>query len=349
MEDLLQVGIIGASGYTGAELLRLLAGHPEVEVTYVTANTYEGQPVEGLYPHLQAFAGMMFRAFQPEEALDAADFHFIALPHGEAMRAVEPLLNGGARVVDLSADHRLDSAESYSEWYGLEHSSPELLSEAAYGLPELFPEPIAASRLVAVPGCYPTAVLLALAPLLEAGVIEPEGLIADAKSGVSGAGRSLSLGTHFAQCNENISAYNLGGHRHQPEMELYLARVATGPVSLVFAPHLVPMNRGILATCYGRMHGEVTTTALLDIANRKYAGSPFVHVLPEGQLPQTKAVQGSNQCHIGLVADAQRKIVMAVSAIDNLVKGASGAAVQCMNLMAGLPPTMGLGAQGLFP
>lgn len=345
----MRVGIIGASGYTGAELLRLLAGHAEAEVVYVTANTYRGTPVTGLYPHLASYQSMAFEVFNLDEARARADVFFVALPHGKAMEVVPGLHESGAKVIDLSADYRLESAEEYQEWYEAEHTSPALLQEAVYGLPELFRKEICASSLVAVPGCYPTAVTLALAPLLAKGIVYAEGLIADAKSGVSGAGRTLSLGTHFAQCNESVGPYNVGRHRHTPEMRLYLSKLGGSPVSLLFAPHLIPMNRGILATCYGRMVQAASTTELVGLYNDFYEVSSFVVVLPEGELPQSKNVQGSNFCHVSVLADTATGTAVAVSAIDNLVKGASGAAVQCMNLMMGFPEDMGLGALPIFP
>ncbi len=345
----MKVGIIGASGYTGAELLRLLAGHPEADAAYVTANTFRGTPVTGLYPHLATYAKMAFEEFDLEKALGSAEVFFVALPHGKAMEVVPGLYEGGAKVIDLSADYRLDSAEEYKEWYGAEHTSPDLMREAVYGLPEFFRGEIRGTALAAVPGCYPTAVMLALAPLLAKGIVSAEGLIADAKSGVSGAGRALSLGAHFAQCDESVGPYNVGRHRHTPEMRLYLSRLCGSPVSLVFAPHLIPMSRGILATCYGRIEKAVSTAELVQLYNDFYQESPFVVVLPEGEMPQSKNVRGSNFCHVSPLVDAATNTVIAVSAIDNLVKGASGAALQCMNLMTGCPEDMGLGALPVFP
>ncbi len=345
----MKIGIIGASGYTGAELLRLLAGHPEADVTYVTAHSYAGTPLTGLYPHLTAYGDILFEEFSPQKALDSAEVFFVALPHGKAMEVVPVLHEAGAKVIDLSADYRLAGEAEYEDWYGVKHTSPQLIPKAVYGLPELFRQKIINASLVAVPGCYPTAVLLSLSPLLSQGVVSPDGLIADAKSGVSGAGRSLTLGTHFAQCDESVGPYNIGGHRHTPEMRLYLSKIAGQPVSLIFAPHLIPMSRGILATCYGRMEKALSTADLLGIYRDFYAGNDFVIVLPEGNLPQTKNVQGSNYCHLSVLAEPTTKTAVAVTAIDNLVKGASGAAVQCMNLMTGLTEDMGLGGMPLFP
>ncbi len=345
----MKVGVIGASGYTGAEILRLLANHPETDVAYVTANTYRGTRVAMLYPHLAPYGDLQFDEFDGDEALERAEIFFVALPHGKAMDVVPGLHGSGAKVIDLSADYRLDSADEYREWYGVEHTSPELLQTAVYGLPEFFRRELKEATLVAVPGCYPTAVILALAPLLAEEVVSPEGLIADAKSGVSGAGRTLSLGTHFAQCNESVGPYNIGGHRHTPEMRIYLSRLGSSAVSLVFAPHLIPMNRGILATCYGRMRRSVSTAELNELYRDFYRESPFVVVLPEGELAQSKNVQGSNYCHVSPLTDDATGMAIAVSAIDNLVKGASGAAIQCMNIMTGCPEDMGIAGIPVFP
>ncbi len=345
----MKIGIVGASGYTGAELLRLLAGHPEAEVTYLTAHSYAGTPVTALYPHLSGYGGMLFEEFEAAKALKSADIFFVALPHGKAMEVVPLLYGRGAKVIDLSADFRLDSETEYEAWYGVAHTSPQLIGEAVYGLPELFRKDVTGASLVAVPGCYPTSVMLALSPLLARGMVSADGLIADAKSGVSGAGRSLTLSSHFAQCDESVGPYNIGGHRHTPEMRLYLSKVAGIPVSLIFAPHLIPMSRGILATCYGRLEKPVSTSELLEVYRDFYTGNDFVITLPEGALPQTKNVQGSNFCHLSVMAEHTTGMAVAIAAIDNLVKGASGAAVQCMNLMTGRPEAMGLGGLPIFP
>ena len=345
----MEVGIIGASGYTGAELLRLLDQHPEVGVGYITAHTYAGKNVDELYPHLHRYAGLAFRELDFDAALAQAELHFVALPHGQSMRVVPRLMEAGAKVVDLSADYRLSDPEVYRRWYGLGHTSPHLLGEAVYGLPELNGEAIGRARLVAVPGCYPTAVLLALAPLAEAGWLGGEGVIVDAKSGVSGAGRTLSLGTHFAQAAESVKPYNVGAHRHTPEMEEALSSRAGREVSLTFTPHLVPMSRGILATCYVRVGRGVSPRDVASLYAGFYAGAPFVVLLGEGRFPESKAVSGSNYCHLGWSLDTGKQVLTVASAIDNLVKGASGQAVQCMNLMQGWDETAGLEALGIFP
>jgi len=343
----MKVGIIGASGYTGSELLRLLSGHPEAEVSYLTAHTYAGSRVADLYPHLSPLGDMVFSAFRPEEALQRADLFFVALPHGESMQVVPSLLEGEARVIDLSADYRLKDPRLYASWYGKEHGSPHLLEEAAYGLPEFFAADITAARLVAVPGCYPTAALLALGPLAEAGLLG--GCIVDAKSGVSGAGRTLSLNAHFAQADESVKPYGVGGHRHTPEMESVLSLLRGSETRVVFTPHLVPMSRGILATCYVEVDEGLSPRRVDEIFRERYASSPFVIALGEGRFPETKNVAGSNFCHLGWHLDEERGVLVVASAIDNLVKGASGQAVQCMNIMQGWEETAGLEALGLFP
>lgn len=344
----MKVGIIGASGYTGAELMRILHGHPHVEMSYLSAHTYAGTRVSDLYPHLHALGGSSFEEFDAEKAIRMAGFHFVALPHGKAMEVVPALLEGGARVVDLSADYRLRDAALYETWYGTAHTSPHLLEEAVYGLPELAASEIAAARLVAVPGCYPTAALLALAPLAARGY-DLEGTVIDAKSGVSGAGRSLSLAAHFAQAEGSVKPYGVGSHRHTPEIEAVLSALAGGAVRVAFTPHLVPMSRGILATCYVRIAEPVTEREVEEAYREFYAGKPFVVLLDRGKFPETKCVTGSNYCHLGWHLDEARRVLTVATAIDNLVKGASGQAVQCMNVMLGYEERAGLEALGIFP
>jgi N-acetyl-gamma-glutamyl-phosphate reductase len=345
----MKVGIIGASGYTGAELMRILDGHPEVEVTYISAHKYAGEAVTALYPHLHSYSGKAFQAFDEAQALAQADISFVALPHGEAMKVVAQLLEGGKKVIDLSADHRFRDAGVFKSWYGLEHTSPHLLAEAVYGLPEVNASLIPAARLLAVPGCYPTAAILALAPLAKRGCAGIDGAIIDAKSGVSGAGRAPTLATHFSQADENIKPYNVGKHRHTPEMEMVLSGLAGGSVGLTFAPHLAPMSRGILATCYVRVGKGVSLSEVEAVYEEFYVEARFVVLLGSDVFPETKAVCGSNYCHIGWHLDEVKGVLTVVSAIDNLVKGASGQAVQCMNLMQGWEEDSGLRALGIFP
>ncbi|MBC7247857.1 MAG: N-acetyl-gamma-glutamyl-phosphate reductase [Actinobacteria bacterium] len=345
---MVKVGIIGASGYTGAELMRILFMHPHIEIAYITAHTYAENKVADLYPHLHPLGGLDFQEFDAAKALEAADLHFVALPHGKAMEVVPSLLEGGARVVDLSADYRLRDPGLYESWYGIAHTSPSLLAEAVYGLPELAADKIAGASLVAVPGCYPTAALLALAPLVARGY-DLEGAVIDAKSGVSGAGRTLSLAAHFAQAEGSVKPYGVGSHRHMPEIENVLGALAGKEVKVVFVPHLVPMSRGILATCYVRTAGGITEREVEEAYREFYGGSPFVVLLERGRFPETKCVAGSNYCHLGWHLDEARMTLTVAAAIDNLVKGASGQAVQCMNLMLGYEEATGLGALGIFP
>ncbi len=344
----LKVGIVGASGYTGAELMRILALHPEVEVTWATAQTYAGKTVGELYPHLRPFAQMVYQPFDPDRAVSEADVFMVALPHGESMEAVAALRERGARVVDLSADFRFSDPAVYERWYGRPHRHPELLREAVYGLPEIFGAKLRDASLVAGPGCYPTAAILALAPLLSEGLCRGE-VVVDAKSGVSGAGRSLSLETHFPQADGSVKPYGVGAHRHTPEMEEMMGHLAGGAgPKVVFVPHLIPMSRGILATCYAWLERPMSQDELEDLYRDFYRRCPFVVVLPRGSFPQTKDVCGSNFCHLGLYSDGKGRVICA-SAIDNLVKGASGQAIQCLNLMMGWEETVGLEVLGLFP
>lgn len=328
--------------------MRLLSAHPQVEISYITAHTYAGKEVDELYPHLHAYRGMRYRAFRADEALREGELHFVALPHGEAMQVVPLLLEGGARVVDLSADYRLPDPGIYARWYGKEHLSPELLPEAVYGLPEFYSAQLLEARLVAVPGCYPTASLLALAPLALRGY-SLDGCVIDAKSGVSGAGRSLSLFAHFAQADGSVKPYGVGSHRHTPEIEGRLAELSSRPVRVNFVPHLVPMSRGILATCYIPAGRGLVPEEISETYRKTYSATPFVVLLGEGRFPETKSVTGSNYCHLGWHLDGEKGMLVVAAAIDNLVKGASGQAVQCMNVMMGWEETLGLEAPGVFP
>ncbi len=336
-----RVGVVGGSGYAGAELLRLCAGHPELEVAWATGETAAGSTVAGLYPSLSAaYRSMEFTAFDPARAADV-DLVFCALPHGQSQRLVPGLLEAGRAVVDLAADFRLPDPGVYERWYGEAHTSPELLGRFAYGIPELNREAIAKADAVSAAGCYPTAAALALTPLVQAGVIVPDGVIVDAASGVSGAGRSLKDTTHFSTANEDFVAYGLLEHRHTPEIEQ-----ATG-ARVLFTPHLAPMTRGILATCYARPAGPTATAELLDVLSEAYRDEPFVVVGPDS--PSTKATWGSNAAHLTVRHDERTGWVVALAAIDNLVKGAAGQAVQCANLVLGLDETAGLSAVGVYP
>jgi N-acetyl-gamma-glutamyl-phosphate reductase len=338
---MVQVGIVGASGYTGAELLRLCALHPHLEVAMATGDTMAGTPAAELYPSLAAaYPDLTFTTYDPA-AVAGLDLVFLGLPHGASQAIVPDLIGAVDHLVDLAADFRLQDADLYPRWYGEAHTAPELLPAFAYGLPELFRDEIKGAAHVATPGCYPTAATLALAPLVRAGVVETSGIIVDAASGVSGAGRPPKPTTTFCTVDEDFTAYGLLDHRHTPEMEQVLG------ASVLFTPHLAPMNRGILATCYARPTGPTSTAALLDLLRTAYADEPFVVVL-EGA-PSTTATLGSNAAHVTARYDERTGTVVALAAIDNLTKGASGAAVQCANLLLDLPETTGLPTAGLYP
>jgi N-acetyl-gamma-glutamyl-phosphate reductase len=347
---MLKVGIVGGTGYTGAELLRILAGHPAVSIAAITSRGEAGTPVSELFPHLRGRVDLRFSMPDPA-VLGSCDLVFFATPNGTAMGHAPELLARGARVVDLAADFRLKDPEVWERWYGMPHACPDLLAEAVYGLPELNREAVRGARLVANPGCYPTAVTLGFVPLLEAGLVDPSWLIADAKSGASGAGRKAETGLLLAEIGESFKAYSVKGHRHSPEIAQNLARFARSPVGLTFVPHLLPMIRGIEATLYARLidipawDGEALTRLYLE----RYAGEPFVDVLPTGSHPDTRSVRGANQCRIALARQGDSEVVIVQSAIDNLVKGAAGQAVQNMNLMFGLEETMGLEGIALLP
>jgi N-acetyl-gamma-glutamyl-phosphate reductase len=337
------VGVVGASGYTGAELLRLCAQHPEFDVRYATADTNAGTAVVDLYPSLAAaYPGTAFEVYDVDR-LDGLDLVFLALPHGESQRSMAEVRKRVGAVVDLGADFRLKDPALYATWYHEQHTAPELLGEFVYGIPELAGGALAGASLVAAAGCYVTAAALGLSPLLRAGLIEPTGIIVDAASGVSGAGRALSHTTHFGTANEDFTAYGLTGHRHTPEIE---QAVGHG-TQVLFTPHLAPMTRGVLATCYARPDGPTDTAALLAALDTFYAGSPFVVV--DERSPSTKATYGSNACHITARYDERTGWVVVLAALDNLVKGASGQMIQCANLMLGLPETTGLTAVGVYP
>jgi N-acetyl-gamma-glutamyl-phosphate reductase len=346
---MISVGIVGASGYTGAELLRLCSQHPRLEVHVATADSHAGVPVAELYPSLAAaFPALTLGKFDAE-ACDGLDLVFLGMPHGASQDIMPDLAGRVGRIVDLSADFRLEEPGVYRTWYGAEHTRPELLGTFVYGLPELFRAGIAGASRVAAPGCYVTAAVLALAPLLRCGLVQASGIVVDAASGVSGAGRTPKPSTAFCAVDEDFTAYGLLTHRHTPEIEQGLSRVVRGSdVQVLFTPHLAPMNRGILATCYGRPTGSgTTTTEAMDAVRTTWRGEPFV-VVSDGS-PSTKATLGSNTVHVTAMADPRTGWVVAIAALDNLVKGASGQAVQCANLMLDLPETTGLPTVGVYP
>jgi N-acetyl-gamma-glutamyl-phosphate reductase len=346
-KQLIRAAVLGASGYTGADLIRLAARHLHIQITALIAKGHAGQPLAQVFPHL---ASLDFPRLVTSDEVnwDDVDVAFCGLPHGTAHSEIAKLPER-VRVVDMSADFRLRDLGTYAEWYGGEHSAPELLEGAVYGLTEHYRDQIKSARLVACPGCYPTAVLLALLPLVKTKLIAGEDIIIDAKSGVSGAGRSLKQNILFSEAGEGLSPYSIGSHRHVPEIEQELAVVAGAPVAVNFTPHLAPMARGELCTSYVRLAGKTTAADLRKALTDAYAVSPFVRVVEEGVIPATQHVRGSNYCHIGVFADRIKGRAIVVSAIDNLVKGSAGQAVQNFNLMYGLDETTALEQLPLFP
>lgn len=345
---MMRVAVAGASGYTGVELLRLLAVHPEADIRCVTSRQHEGLPINRVFPSLSGFCELVCEPLDVAAIASRVDLVFTALPHKSAMDVVPAFLKAGCRVVDLSADYRLRDLAVYEHWYQ-PHTSPHLFDEAVYGLPELYREQVKSARLVANPGCYPTSVILGLAPLLKHQCIDVDSLIVDSKSGASGAGRGLKEGSLFCEVNEGFKAYGVASHRHTPEIEQELSLLAGKNVQINFTPHLLPVNRGILSTCYASLTTAQTTAQLLELYQQSYAKEPFVRILPEGELPNILSVRGTNFCDIGLVADQRTGRVIVVSVIDNLVKGAAGQAVQNMNIMGGYNECLGLGIVPLFP
>ncbi|MCZ6829947.1 MAG: N-acetyl-gamma-glutamyl-phosphate reductase [Gammaproteobacteria bacterium] len=342
---MIKAGIVGGTGYTGVELLRLLAGHTEVSISVITSRAEAGRRVDDLFPNLRGHCDLQFT--EPEvERLSTCDVVFFATPHTVAMHTVPQLMAAGTRVVDLSADFRLRDARLWSHWYGEQHACPELLAEAVYGLPEVNREQIAGAQLVACPGCYPTAVQLGLIPLLRAGVVDIRSLVANAASGVSGAGRQAKVDNLLAEASDSFQAYAVNGHRHLPEIEQGLSDAADSNIQLTFVPHLLPMIRGIHATLYARVSGPVDAQQIFE---EFYQDEPFVDVLPAGHAPQTRSVRGANVCRLAVARPQQRDTLVVMSAIDNLVKGASGQAIQAMNIMFGLDECSGLQTIALLP
>ncbi len=341
----MKIGIVGGTGYTGVELLRLLASHPEVEVSIITSRAEAGRAVADLFPNLRGHVPLIFS--KPSvESLRHCDLIFFATPNGTAMKMAAELLDADTRVIDLSADFRLQDIAVWEQWYGMTHAAPELVPEAVYGLPEMNRTTVKTTRLLANPGCYPTATILGFLPLIKAGLASPEWLIADCKSGVSGAGRSASIGTLMGECGESFKAYAVPGHRHLPEISEVLTGVAGKALNLTFVPHLVPMIRGIHATLYARVSQQVD---LQDLYAQYYQNEPFVDLLPAGTHPETRNVRSVNQCQIAVHRPQGGEHVVILSVIDNLVKGAAGQAIQNMNLMLGFEESMGLAAIGLLP
>lgn len=342
---MIKVGIVGGTGYTGVELLRLLVGHPRARVTAVTSRKDAGTRVDAMFPSLRGRVDLAFST--PDEArLQDCDLVFFATPNGIAMRETAELLAAGVRVIDLAADYRIKDVAEWEKWYGMSHASPALIEEAVYGLPELNRDAIRDARLVANPGCYPTAVQLGFLPLLQAGVVDAASLIADCKSGVSGAGRKGEIGALLAEAGDSFKAYGVAGHRHLPEIRQGLGLACGAPVGLTFVPHLTPMIRGIHATLYARLIKDVDLQQLFE---SHYSGEAFVDVLPAGSHPETRSVRGANLCRIAVHRPQGGDTVVVLSVIDNLVKGAAGQAVQNMNLMFGLVENSGLDIVPLLP
>jgi N-acetyl-gamma-glutamyl-phosphate reductase len=345
---MIKVGIIGASGYTGEELARILALHPQVDLTVATSRQYAGKKLADIYPNLRRIVDLTVEDVVLDELVKRADLFFTAVPHQTAMDIVPQLLKKGCKVVDLSADFRIHDATVYENWY-VPHSAQNLLPQAVYGLPELHREAIRKTSLVANPGCYPTSIILAVAPLIKAGLIDPDTIIADSKSGASGAGRGAAVGSLFCEVSDGFKAYKVAEHRHTPEIEQEISEAAGRPVVISFTPHLLPMSRGILSTIYARLVPGTDNEKVRRIYAEFYRDEHFVRLCNPGEVPATQFVRGSNYCDIGWKIDPRTGRIVIIAAIDNLVKGAAGQAVQNMNLMCDLPEVMGLGTVPLFP
>lgn len=342
---MIKVGIVGGTGYTGVELLRILSQHPEVEIQAITSRKEAGIAVNELFPSLRGKVTLKF-SDPAKTKLEKCNMVFFATPNGVAMQQTKELLDAGVRVIDLAADFRIKDVLVWEKWYGMTHASPDLLAEAVYGLPEVNRDAIKAARLVANPGCYPTAVQLGFLPLIESEIIDLDHLIADVKSGVSGAGRNAEIHTLYAEVSDNFKAYGVPGHRHHPEIKQGLSNIANKSVDLTFVPHLTPMIRGIHATLYAKLTASVDLQALFE---KRYAKEPFVDVLPAGSHPETRSVRGSNFCRIGVHLPQGGDTVVVLAVTDNLVKGAAGQAVQNMNLMFGFSETLGINQIAQIP
>lgn len=341
----MRIGIIGGSGYTGVELLRLLCVRSDIEIVFISSRAQAGTPVSDLFPSLRGHVDLAFS--HPDQITGSkCDLVFFATPNGTAMHQARALLDQGTKLIDLSADFRLKDIAVWEKWYGMTHASPELIDESVYGLPEVCRESIQSARLVASPGCYPTAVQLGFMPLLEAGVVDPQSLIADVKSGITGAGRGASVANLLAEAADSFKAYAVQGHRHLPEIEQGLQSMTTGPVQLTFTPHLLPIIRGIHATLYAPLNTDVDLQALFE---GRYENEPFVDVLPSGSHPETRSVRGTNVCRLAVHQPQGRGMAVVLAVEDNLVKGAAGQAIQNMNLMLGLPETSGLMLPAIMP
>ncbi len=346
---MIKVAVAGATGYTGSELLRILLHHPKVEIVRITSQQSAGTPLGAVFPQFRQLLELTYERLDPVSVVQGVDVVFLALPHNHSMKIASGILGSGVRVIDLSADFRLKHPEHYRTWYQVDHPAAPLLAESIYGLPELHRHAVRGAQLLANPGCYPTAAILALAPLVQDRRIELTGVVIDAKSGVTGAGKTPLPHLHFPEANESLMAYRVAGHQHTPEIEQELSLLAGTELRVNFTPHLIPMNRGVFCTAYATLREPASTAALIDLYAAFYKAKPFIRVLPAEAYPSTRHVRGTNYCDIGLKVDNRTGTVIVLSAIDNLVKGASGQAVQNMNLMMGLEEETGLRLPSLVP
>lgn len=344
-----KIFICGGSGYTGSELLRILHQHDEVEITGVTSEKSAGMKVSDLFPAFYSYSHLIFESLNVEKIKDRADIFFLALPHGTAQEVAGELVRLGKKVIDLSADFRLKDPSIYEKWYKITHRYPELLNEAVYGLPEIYRDQIREAKLIANPGCYPTSIIIPLYPFLKEGLIDTESIIADSKSGVSGAGRKAEMALSYCEVNEDFRAYNVAKHRHTPEIEQELSFASGLLMTIDFTTHLLPINRGILSTIYARLKKKISNSDALEILRKYYSNEPFVKIMEQGQVPSIKFIKGTNFCYIGAVVNERTNRLILISAIDNLVKGASGQAVQNMNIMLGIEETKSLKSLALSP
>lgn len=345
---MVKIGIVGATGYVGGELVRLLTRHPQAEITYLVSESYRGKKIGDVFPHLHNWGEITCQELDIEALAANSEVVFLALPHGVSMDIAAQLLAKGKKVIDLGADYRFDNLDVYEKWY-IKHSQPQLLDQAVYGLCEINRNKIKTANLIGNPGCYPTTAILGLAPLLRSDLVEFTNIIIDSKSGVSGAGRSLNLATHFPECNETLKAYNVGKHRHKPEIEQEVSKLAGEKINITFTPHLIPMIRGMLSTIYLNVKPGVAFEQIYETYQNFYQNEFFVRLLQPGILPETKFVAGSNFCDLGLALDQESGKLMVISAIDNLIKGAAGQAVQNMNIIFNLEENTGLDYPGLYP
>lgn len=343
-----QIGIVGGTGYTGVELLRILANHPQAEVTMITSRSEEGVALADMFPNLRGHYDLKFSVPEADK-LKTCDVVFFATPHGVAMSMADELTSAGVKIIDLAADFRIEDLAVWSKYYGMEHTEAKLFDKVAYGLPEYYREQIQNAQIIANPGCYPTSTMLGLLPLLTNHLIDASRIIVDGKSGVSGAGRGANVAMLGAEMSESFKAYGVAGHRHQPEMREKLAQLGKQPVGLTFVPHLIPMVRGMENTIYATMTTDMPQAELQALFEETYQNEPFVDVMPAGSLPETRMVKGSNMCRIAVYRPAGSDQVVVTSVIDNLVKGAAGQAIQNMNIMCGLEETMGLTQVALLP